>query len=151
MRFPRLSAPLAALTALSIGLASPVLAQEVPSDLPEVKAEDVSVGQIVSFVNAMIAAERVRQEYLVKIDGAETEDEIKALIAEAEQKGIAEVERVRGITPAEYMAISLAARDSEELTARIEQRVAQMKLSQGFDLTNEPANRPEGVVETEAQ
>lgn len=105
----------ATLTAIALGLTTPVMAQEMPTDLPEINAEDVSVGQIVSFVNAMIAAERVRKEYLAKIDLAETEEEIDALLAEADQKGIAEVERVPGISPAEYMAIAIAAKDDEDL------------------------------------
>lgn len=135
----------AALLALSLGLAAPGQAQDVPTELPEIKAEDVSVGQVVSFVNAMIAAERVRQEYIVKIEAAETEDEIAALVAEADQMGMAEVERVRGISPAEYMAIALAARDNEELSSRIERRLDLMKQSQGMSVTNAPAKRPEGV------
>lgn len=143
MRFRKL----AVIAALSLALSGPGLAQTAPTELPEIKAEDVTVGQVVSFVNAMIAAERVRQEYLVKIEAAETEDEIQTLVAEAEQRGIAEVERVRGITPAEYMAISLAARESEELTARIERRVEQMKQVQGVEVTNERAVRPEDLVE----
>ena len=137
---------LAALVVVSMGLSVPIKAQEVPTDLPEIKAEDVSVGQIVSFVNAMIAAEKVKQEYMAKIEAAETADEIEALVAEADQKGIAEVERVRGITPAEYMAISIAARDSEELTSRIQQRLELMIESQAVTVTNEPAVRPEGVT-----
>lgn len=132
---------------LSLGLALPLTAQqEVPTELPEIKAEDVTVGQVVSFVNAMIAAERVRQEYLVKIDAAESEEEIQDLVAEADQKGMAEVDRVRGITPAEYMAIAIAARDSEELSARIEQRLALMKQSQGVTIKEAPAERPDDAI-----
>ena len=136
----------AAVAAVTIGLSLPAVAQDVPADLPEIKAEDVSVGQVVSFVNAMIAAERVRVAYMAKIDAAESEDEIKALMAEANEKGMAEVERVRGISPEEYMAIALAAQDSEELSERIERRLNQMKEVQGFTVTNEPAKRPETGV-----
>ncbi|MEL7278926.1 MAG: DUF4168 domain-containing protein [Pseudomonadota bacterium] len=138
---------MALIAVVSVALAGPGFSQSTPTDLPEIKAEDVTVGQVVSFVNAMIAAERVRQTYLVKIEAAETEEEIEALVAEADQKGIAEVERVRGITPAEYMAISMAARESEELTARIERRVELMRQAQGVEVTNEPAVRPEDSVE----
>ncbi|MEO0751567.1 MAG: DUF4168 domain-containing protein [Pseudomonadota bacterium] len=154
MRFFRFMTPVAALTVLSIAvsvpIATPVTAQEVPTDLPEIVAEDVSVGQIVSFVNAMIAAERVRQEYLTKIEAADTEDEIDALVAEADKEGMAAVEQVRGITTAEYMAISLAARESEELTARITQRFELMRQAQGVTVTDQPAARPEGASETDS-
>lgn len=137
-----------AVMAVTLSLALPLQAQEVPTDLPQIKAEDVSVGQVVSFVNAMIAAERVRRAYLVKIEAAETEDEIKSLIAEADEKGMAEVERVRGITLAEYMAISLAAQDSEELTARITQRLDFIKQSQAVTVREGRAKRP-GDVDVE--
>ncbi|MEM7731525.1 MAG: DUF4168 domain-containing protein [Pseudomonadota bacterium] len=133
-----------AVLALSLGFALPLQAQEAPTDLPDIKAEDVSVGQVVSFVNAMIAAEKIRQEYLGKIELAETEEEMKALVAEADQKGIAEVERVRGITPAEYMAISLAAQEDEELMDRITRRLDLMKQSQAVTVTQGRAKRPEG-------
>ena len=138
---------IATLTAITLGLGTPGIAQEVPTDLPEIKAEDVTVGQMVSFVNAMIAVERVRREYMAKVAAAETEDEMKALVAEAEQKGMAEVDRVRGITPAEYMAIALAAKDSEELSDRIERRVAQMQASQSVTVKKKPADRPEEAEE----
>ncbi|MEO1529269.1 MAG: hypothetical protein AAFX06_27940, partial [Planctomycetota bacterium] len=49
---------------------------------------------------------------------AETEEEIDALLAEADQKGIAEVERVPGISPAEYMAIAIAAKDNDFMFIR---------------------------------
>lgn len=135
---------LAVITALSFGLTLPMMAQEAPTDLPDIRAEDVSVGQVVSFVNAMIAAERVRREYIAKIEAAETEDEINALIAEADQKGMAEVERVRGISPAEYMAIAIAAKDSPELSERIERRLTQMVQSQKLTVKEGRAERPEG-------
>lgn len=134
----------AALTAIALSLTTPVMAQEMPTDLPEINAEDVSVGQIVSFVNAMIAAERVRKEYLAKIDLAETEEEIDALLAEADQKGIAEVERVPGISPAEYMAIAIAAKDNEDLSSRIERRFNQLAQSQALTVTPGRAKRPDG-------
>lgn len=132
----------ATLTAIALSLAAPVMAQDVPTDLPEIKAEDVSIGQVVSFVNAMIAAERVRKEYLGKIDAAETEDEIKALLAEADQKGMAAVDGVAGITTAEYMAIALAAKDSEELAARIQKRIATLAKAQRVPVVTKPTESP---------
>lgn len=154
MRLSRLMAPVAAFTAVSIAMSvpfsMPVAAQEVPTQLPEIVAEEVSIGQVVSFVNAMIAAERVRQKYLAKIEAAETEDEIDALVAEADKEGMAAVEQVRGITTAEYMAISLAARESEDLTARITQRFDLMRQAQGVNVKKSPAARPEGAVEVDS-
>ena len=133
---------IATLTAISLSMAAPLVAQQVPTDLPEIKAEDVTVGQVVSFVNAMIAAERVRQEYLGKIEAAETEDEINALVAEADQKGMAEVERVPGISPAEYMAIAIAAKDNEELSDRIQERLTELTKAQELKVIPNPNRKP---------
>ena len=81
------------IAAAGIGLSGPALAQDqaqdettdqattgqatdqAQPDMPEIAAEDVTQGQIASFVNAMIALERIRAEYLPQIQAAETDDE----------------------------------------------------------------------------
>lgn len=138
---------LTGLIALSFAVTAPALAEETPGDLPSINAEDVSVGQVVSFVNAMIAAERVRQQYLVRIEEAETESEIAELVAEADQQGMAAVDRVPGITSAEYMAISLAARDSAELTERIRKRFTDMQEKQRPKVTQRPGTASQDAAE----
>ena len=75
------------LTAASIAFAAPATAQS-DLDVPDIAAEDVTTGQIVSFVNAMIALERVRAEYQPKMEAAETEDERKALAEAAREEGL---------------------------------------------------------------
>lgn len=134
---------IAILTVITFSTTAPVVAQEVPTDLPEINAEDVSMGQIVSFVNAMIAAERVRKDYLQKIDAAETEEEINDLLAEADKEGMAAVDNVAGISTAEYMAIALAAKEDEELAARIQKRIATLAKAQRVPVVTKPANGPE--------
>lgn len=130
MQWTRLK-PLAVV--LAMGVALPVMAQETATDLPEIPeiaAEDVTLGQVVSFVNAMIAVERVKKEYTGKIEEAESEDDINALIAEADKSAMAAVDEVVGISPGEYIAISNAAQGSEELTARIKRRFELMRQAQ---------------------
>lgn len=140
--------PYALFAAIMLSMAAPVMAQDLPKELPEIEAEDVSIGQIVSFVNAMIAAERVRKEYLVKIDAAETEDEINALLSEASEKGMAAVDSVAGISTAEYMAIAIAAKDNEELAARIQKRFATLADAQRVPVVTKPAGNSD-AEETE--
>ena len=117
------------MAAASIAVAAPAQAQE-GIDVPDIAAEDVSVGQIVSFVNAMIALERVRAEYQPKLEAAETEDERKALAAEADQVGMQAVDDVVGITPGEYIAIIQASQENEELAGRITARLAELQEKQ---------------------
>ncbi len=137
---------LAVVAMCGLSLGSPAMAQELP-EIPDIKAEDVSVGQVVSFVNAMIAAERVRQEYLAKIEVAETDEEISELIAEADTAGMAAVDNVVGISVGEYMAIARAAQGNEELETRISTRLEQMRQSQAW--TVEPKEKPEGEAAQE--
>jgi hypothetical protein len=130
----------AVVSLLSIAGIPVAQAQDV-GDIPDIKAEDVSVGQVVSFVNAMIAVERVRKDYLTRIEAAESEDEINTLVADADVAAMAEVDRVAGITPGEYIAITRAAQNNEELTARINARIDAMRQSQ--TMTIEPVEKPE--------
>ena len=110
-------------------LAAPAMAQD-GVEVPQIAAEDVSVGQIVSFVNALIAVERVRGAYMAKIEAADSEDARKALIEQADVAGRAAVDKVVGITPEEYMAIAQAAQQSEDLVGRIDARFAQLRQKQ---------------------
>ena len=66
----------------SIALTGPALAQQQASmEVPEIAAEDVTSGQIASFVNAMIALERIRAEYQPQIQATEDTEERQKLAA----------------------------------------------------------------------
>ncbi len=133
------------LTATSVAFAPPVLAQDA-TEVPAVAPEDVSAGQVVSFVNAMIAIERVRREYMPQIEAAETEEARNALVEEADAAAMAAVDKVTGISPAEYLAIGQAAQGSEELTQRITTRFAELRKKQkGRQPMQQPA--PEGATQ----
>ena len=131
----------AVVAALQLGAVAPAVAQEMP-EVPDINPEDVSVGQVVSYVNARIAVERVRVAYTDKIEAAETEDQIKELIAEADMAAMAAVDKVTGISPGEYLAISIAAQDDAELLERINERISTLRTKQ--TLTVKGAEKPEG-------
>ncbi len=117
-----------ALTA-AMAVTGPVMAQETP-EIPEIGAEEVTTGQIVSFVNASIAVERVRVEYTARIEEAETDEDRSALVAEADRVAMEAVDEVVGITPGEYIAIGRAAQGSQELTDKINARFAELREKQ---------------------
>lgn len=92
-----------------------------------IAAEDVTDAQIEAFVRAAIALEAIRKEYTTKIANAETEEAAEALKAEADQVAIQLVDKARGISAEEYLAISKAAQESADLTARIGAQVEVMR------------------------
>ena len=157
------------IAAASIGLSGPALAQDQtegeaqdqtqsqatdqatdPSmpDVPEIAPEDVTQGQITSFVNAMIALERIRAEYLPQIQAAETDDERQALAAEADEAAKAAVTKTKGITPGEYLAIGRAAQGNQELGEKITTRIAELREKQ--QQKRKPLQQP-GASESESE
>ncbi|WP_397541720.1 DUF4168 domain-containing protein [Roseovarius salis] len=119
----------AVLTAASLSFAPVAMAQE-SQEIPQIAAEDVSKGQVVSFVNAMIAIDGVRREYLPQIEAAETQEDRQELAEQADVAARSAVEDVAGISPAEYLAIGRAAQGSEDLAKRINTRITAMKQKQ---------------------
>lgn len=144
----RLSAAIV-LIAAGMALALPAQAEETAA-APRIAAEDVSTGQIVSFVNAMIALERVRREFQPKLETAETDAERAALSQEADAAAKAAVKKVVGITPEEYLAIGHAAEGNAELAARIEARIAELVQNQSKRRSLK-AVAPAGSDQTQAQ
>ena len=121
---------LAPLLILGLAVGGEARAQVMP-DTVAIEPDAVTVGQIVSFVNALIAVERVRKDYSARIDAAETDAEKQALAEEADEIAIDAVDKVAGITPGEYLGILDAAAESEELTERIKTRFAELRSKQG--------------------
>ncbi|MEQ8291002.1 MAG: DUF4168 domain-containing protein [Roseovarius sp.] len=114
----------------STGQATEPAANPAEPEIPEIAAEDVTQGQIASFVNAMIALERIRAEYLPQIQAAETDDERQALAAEADEAAKAAVTKTKGITPGEYLAIGRAAQGNQELGEKINTRIVELREKQ---------------------
>lgn len=145
------------LATASIGLTGPALAQtetetQTSMEVPEIAAEDVSSGQIVSFVNAMIALERIRAEYQPKIQALESEEERKALAAEADEAAKAAVTKVKGISPEEYIAIGRAANEDKELADKITTRIVEMRQKQQKRQTlQQPSVQQDGETAAEGE
>ncbi len=124
---------IAAFVALSLTAAPIAFAQEASTDSTAAEtsapltADTVTDAQIESFVTAAIALESLRKEYADKIGNAESEEDQNALRAEADRVAIQLVNKARGITAEEYLAISKAAQTSEDLTARISAQVDVMR------------------------
>jgi len=113
----------------ALALATPLAAQETEapqeseapaqSAAPQVSADSLSEEQIDAFVEALIAIEAVRADYLPRIQQQESEAEQKAVIEEANVAAIEAVKGVDNMTPETYMAIGKVAQQNEELNARI--------------------------------
>lgn len=109
-------------------LAAPLAAQEQTPEQPaEITAESVTDAQVEAFVKAAIAVESLRKEYMTRIGNAESEEDANKLKAEANNVAIQLVDKARGITAQEYLAISGVAQKSPELTERIQAQVEVMR------------------------
>lgn len=143
------------LATASIGLTGPALAQsetQTSMEVPEIAADDVTSGQIVSFVNAMIALERIRAEYQPKIQSTEDTDERQKLAAEADEAAKAAVTKTKGITPEEYIAIGRAANQDKELADKITTRIVEMRQKQQKRQTlQQPSVQQDGESTSEGE
>jgi len=126
---------LAPVMTAALALATPLAAQETEapqqgetqqseapaqqSEAPQITAESLSEEQLDAFVEALVAIEAVRADYLPRIQQQESEAEQKAVIEEANVAAIEAVEGVDNMTPEQYMAIGKVAQQDEELNARI--------------------------------
>ena len=90
-------------------------------------ADTVTDAKVEAFVKAVIALESLRRQYTQRIGNAESEEAQNELRAEADSVAIQLVDKVRGITAEEYLAITLAAQGSESLTKRISAQVEVMR------------------------
>ena len=113
-----------ALVAFSL-LAAPMAASA--QETTPIAAENVTNEQVEAFVRVAIALEALRAEYTTKIGNAETEEAQNELRAEADRVAIQLVDKAKGITPDEYLAISKAVQDSEDLATRIGAQVEVMR------------------------
>ena len=119
----------AALTALTLSLGTPLAAQEAAQDETMVKPteiapSEVSDAQVADFVTVLLAVEDIRREYAPKLEAETDAAKRSALAAEANRAALAAVEKVEGLSAADYLGIGKAASQDKELTARI---VAQME------------------------
>jgi hypothetical protein len=107
--------------AVATALASPLAAQDI--EAADITAETLNDAKLDAFVEALIAIEAVRADYLPKIQEQADEAGQKALIEEANTAAIEAVADVENMSPEDYVAIGQAARQDEDLNARIMARL----------------------------
>jgi hypothetical protein len=113
---------------IGMSTASVLQAQEVnPEEITAVNPDDVTEGQLVSFVNAFVALERMRGQFVERIEAAETQEEREALVKQADEAAIKVVDDMTGITPDEYISIVKALPESEELRTRVSKRIEEIR------------------------
>lgn len=114
----------AALTALALSFAAPVVAQDAAADATAVKPTeiapaDVTDEQVADFVTVLLAVEDIRNEYAPKMKAATDDETRQELAAEANAAALQAVESVEGLSAEEYLGIGKAASQDKDLTARI--------------------------------
>jgi len=127
--------PIAAtLAALSLSLATPILAQEAETSqsaaqetaqggLPQIAPEDVTETQVDDFVAAFLAVSQVRADYMPKIAEEEDEEARQALVNEANNAVIVAVNDVTDMDAKTYVAIGRAAETDKALSDRISEKI----------------------------
>jgi len=117
---------LTAIAAIALGFSTPVVAQQSDAqqgEVPSIAAEDVTETQVNAFVDAALAVQDVQNEYMPKIQATEDETKRNEIIEEANTAAASAVESVEELTIDDYLAISEAARQDEDLNARIMARL----------------------------
>jgi enoyl-CoA hydratase/carnithine racemase len=119
----------AAMTAVALGLATPVVAQQdqQQAQVPQIAADEVTDGQVDAFVKAALAVEEVRGIYLPQIQEAENEAARESLMDEANTEAMTAIEDVQGVSPRQYLAIARAAQSDETLNERINVELRSMR------------------------
>ena len=126
MTFRNKIAPL--MTAVALAVATPLAAQQVqPSDIDVTTLTDDKVN---AFVEALIAVEAVRADYLPQIQEQSDEAKQKELIQQANTEALDAVGEVENMTAGDYLAIGQAAQSSEDLNARIMARLESVRSTE---------------------
>lgn len=113
----------AALATLGLALAvAPVTAGQ-PAGIQLAQAETYSDEKLESFAMAAVEVGKIRNDYVGRIQQAESEEERQQLAEEATGEMMQAVEGTPGITADEYNAIIQAAQNDQELTDRIRQQI----------------------------
>lgn len=121
----RLTAAALATAGLAFAAVPAVAGQ--PAGIQLAQAEEFSQEKIESFAIAALEVSKIRDQYVGRIQQAETEDERKQLAEEATGKMVEAVQSAPGITTDEYNAIIQAASEDEELTQRINEQIKSAK------------------------
>ena len=86
---------------------------------PAAETMEVSDDQLQSFAVAFVEVERLKQEYIQRLQEAASETEQQELQAEAGEKMLQAVEQTEGISANEYNQIIQSAQNDPELAQRL--------------------------------
>lgn len=118
--------------ALMAGTAGVALAQEntAPADpmmdaAPEMETQAIefSEAQLDAFASAYVRVNEIGMSYESQLEGSETDEELMAMQAEAQQEMMTVVEGTDGLTVDTYNNILVAAQNDPALGAQIQERV----------------------------
>lgn len=120
----RLNTVTAAAVSLALVPLAPALAQETETEGQTQQETQMEQAQITddkleSFLDAAIEVQTLTESYTPRVQAAESEDEQKALVEEANVQIRGAVEEVDGISIDEYIAIGEAAQSDPALAQRI--------------------------------
>lgn len=105
----------------AIVLSSPVaLADNAEPHAQQQQAIEVTDSALKNFVAASQEIEQIRDEYTIKINGVENQEQAQHLQMEAQQKMVEKVENT-GISVADYNQIAMQLRTDSELQQRFEE------------------------------
>lgn len=114
--------------ALTLGVASPVPAQDTKTPQPPPPAQqqqpppaqqaEFSQGQLESFASAVLEVQEIRSKWQAQLQGTENAEKAQEFQAQAGAEMVSAVEE-KGLTVETYNAIATAARDNPALADRI--------------------------------
>jgi hypothetical protein len=117
-------------SAIALGTAAPVMAQDAPAQEIDGAALIATDTKLDAFITAALAVNAVRQEYIGQLEGVEDEARAQELIEAANVEIVQAVENADGITLDEYVAMGEAASNDQELKAQIDTRFREMAPSE---------------------
>ena len=115
----------AATTAFALALAPPMaaMAQDDGQAAPQMQPADVTDAKVASFVDALMAVDSVRQDYVPQIEAQESEEDKQALVNEANTAIMDAVEGTDGMNVEDYTAILKLAQNNADLNQKIMDRI----------------------------
>jgi len=109
----------AAMTAMSLALAAPLALPAMAQVAPAAPTMNVDETQLEAFVAALRTVDELEREYTQSLEGAESDEQREAIVAEANTAMAEAIENTPNMSLDEYVAILQAAQNDPELSARI--------------------------------
>ena len=129
IRFPVLAIAAVFASALTLGVAPPLQAQDTKTppqqppaqqqpQQPPAQQPEFSQSQLESFASAVLKVQEIRSKWQAQLQGTENAEKAQQLQAQAGAEMVSAVEE-KGLTVETYNAIATAARDNPALADRI--------------------------------